>query len=161
MHPAAPLAGLLTYPCRCLQTVDTAPPALTSGSVSDLSVPCGSPIPAAPQLTFHDACDADATVTFKEVAVTRDASNGIPLGLAKQLTRTWVASDRAGNNVTVVQVRPQQHAPASLARHFLLFLLRMLRATIYLLRAVGRCEIPQPFAAPITNRASLQRSVSR
>ena len=69
----------------------------TTDDPADMTVVCGTDIPAVPTVTFTDNCD-EFTVDFSEVLVSLGSPD------EATLTRTWVATDAAGNSTTVDQV---------------------------------------------------------
>ena len=78
---------------QCVQTItvlDTAPPWFTDGCPPDTTVEPDA-IPDPPPMTAIDNCDPDVDVAFDEI----DDSNII--------TRTWTATDNAGNSTRCVQ----------------------------------------------------------
>ncbi len=79
---------------QCVQTitiVDTQDPTWTSACPGDISIECDAPVPIAPIMTADDACDPAPVVTFDETTV------------GNVITRTWTATDAAGNDVDCVQ----------------------------------------------------------
>lgn len=62
----------------------------------DITLPCGSSIPAAPIITAIDNCADEIEVTFNEVIT--------PTSNCQIITREWCASDCVGNEVCHTQV---------------------------------------------------------
>ena len=76
---------------------DNTPPTLVGVPAADLTLACGSPLPAAPVVTATDACDASVLVTMSQ------SVNGNPALGCFSLTRTWTATDDCGNTATASQ----------------------------------------------------------
>ncbi|MEM7247872.1 MAG: hypothetical protein AAF533_21220 [Acidobacteriota bacterium] len=75
--------------------VDADAPTLV-GVPADVTLPCGDD-PPVPDVTATDACDPDPTVTFSQVEIPGECPD------ERTLIRTWTASDRCGNDATLVQ----------------------------------------------------------
>ena len=91
-----------------LQVVDTAPPTLQAGNLSDVVLTCIDPIPEVPKPEFKDACDPEEPrVQYFERVVVRNQVNTdeFPAGTAMKLVRMWAAADAAGNKAFFTQVR--------------------------------------------------------
>ena len=93
---ATDAAGNSTTVTQTITINDNEAPQVVNAPMND-SADCGSDIPAVPTVVFTDNCD-EYTVDFSEV-ITTDSSTDEQI-----LTRTWVATDAAGNSTTVVQV---------------------------------------------------------
>ncbi|HFA50155.1 MAG TPA: HYR domain-containing protein, partial [Bacteroidetes bacterium] len=93
---ATDAAGNSTTVDQVITINDTEAP-VASMDPADVTVNCGDEIPAVPAVTFTDNCD-EVTVDFSET------TNEITFGSGIVLTRTWVATDAAGNSTTVDQV---------------------------------------------------------
>ncbi len=78
-------------------TIDDNTDPVISNVPADMTVTCGTDIPAVVHPTITDNCD-EVFVDFSEV-ITTDGSTD-----EQVLTRTWVATDAAGNSATASQV---------------------------------------------------------
>jgi len=74
---------------------DNSAPTLASELQEVINISCEE-IPATPELTFTDNCSPEVTVEFDEI--TTDGENG-----SSVITRTWFASDCAGNEAVFTQ----------------------------------------------------------
>ncbi|MEZ4932291.1 MAG: HYR domain-containing protein [Saprospiraceae bacterium] len=92
---ATDAAGNSTTVTQTITINDNIAP-VASNVPSDVTVDCGSDIPAVAAPTFTDNCD-EFTVDFSEVIVTDSSTD------EQVLLRTWVATDAAGNSTTVTQ----------------------------------------------------------
>lgn len=75
---------------------DNTPPVL-AGVPANLFLNCSNPVPAAPNVTASDDCDASVTVTMTPTYL------GNPNSGCYILTRTWTATDDCGNTATAAQ----------------------------------------------------------
>jgi len=78
---------------QCLQTItvlDTTPPQFTGGCPPNMTVECDA-IPDPPVVTATDNCDPDVNIAFNELVGSND------------ITRTWTATDNAGNSAQCIQ----------------------------------------------------------
>ena len=89
-------SGNSTSAMQVITVIDATAPEFVEALPADATVECDA-IPAAETLTALDACDANATVVLTEATV-----NGTCTG-TYTITRTWMASDCAGNEATHVQ----------------------------------------------------------
>ena len=89
-------AGNQTVVQQTITIDDNIAPAIVS-QPANVTVSCGSDIPAVVAPVFTDNCD-EFTVDFSEVTTTNGSTD------EQILTRTWVATDAAGNSTTVTQV---------------------------------------------------------
>ncbi len=79
---------------QCVQTItliDTTDPTFVEACPADFTLQCGEEMPAPPTMTATDNCDPAPVVTFDEV---------VGVGV---ITRTWTATDNAGNSVDCIQ----------------------------------------------------------
>ena len=87
----------------CVQKIaiqDLTPPTL-SGVPVDVTLACGSSVPAAPTVTATDFCDPSVPVNFTETST--KTNNNTCTDYSYVVTRTWSATDDCGN--TSVQTR--------------------------------------------------------
>ena len=78
-----------------VKVVDTTPPEVVAGVPAELTLDCGSDLPA-DEPTFSDACDADLTVLVGS-SIAPDGNCGYIV------SRSWKAVDDCGNSTTVNQ----------------------------------------------------------
>jgi gliding motility-associated-like protein len=97
---------------QTIVVVDNQPPVL-SAAPANLSLACGTAVPAPAQLTATDDCGLPTTVTMQET----DSGTGCH----RTIQRTWTATDACGNSSSVSQlitftdtVAPTGVAPADL-----------------------------------------------
>jgi len=81
---------------QTITVVDYEPPVL-SAAPANLSVTCGTDVPAPAQLTATDNCGLPVTVTMSETLL---GATGI---CDKTILRTWTATDACGNTATASQ----------------------------------------------------------
>ncbi len=77
---------------------DTVAPSFVEALPQDITVACNE-VPEADVLTALDSCEPDIEVTFLEIV-----SNDANCALGYTITRTWTASDCAGNTVDHTQI---------------------------------------------------------
>ncbi len=77
---------------------DTVAPSFVEALPQDITVACNE-VPEADVLTALDSCEPDIEVTFLEIV-----SNDANCALGYTVTRTWTASDCAGNTVDHTQI---------------------------------------------------------
>ncbi|UZH55706.1 HYR domain-containing protein [Salinimicrobium tongyeongense] len=80
---------------QIISVEDNSAPTLASELQEVINISCEE-IPATPELTFTDNCSPEVTVEFEES--TTDGENG-----SSVITRTWFASDCAGNEAVFTQ----------------------------------------------------------
>ncbi|MBT8285729.1 MAG: T9SS type B sorting domain-containing protein, partial [Flavobacteriaceae bacterium] len=91
-------AGNSTTHTQTIIVEDVEAPVFVEELPEDMTVTC-SEVPEAAQLNAIDNCDPDVSVTFDE-SITNDAN----CASGYIITRTWMASDCAGNTVSHTQV---------------------------------------------------------
>ncbi len=69
-----------------------------AGVPADLTIACGTPVPAPPTVTATDNCHAIGTVSYNQT------TSGNPSTGCYVITRTWSASDPCGNTTMDLQV---------------------------------------------------------
>ncbi|MEM1340594.1 MAG: Calx-beta domain-containing protein, partial [Bacteroidota bacterium] len=83
---------------QVITILDTTAPTFVASLPQDITVSCDA-IPNADLITAVDSCDPNITVILDE-----QITNGNGCGTAYTLTRTWTASDCAGNGIAHIQV---------------------------------------------------------
>ncbi|MCU0345365.1 MAG: hypothetical protein MUC59_00370, partial [Saprospiraceae bacterium] len=76
---------------------DNVPPSFATAIPANVSINCGTPLPAVPTITATDNCDANVQVTMTTAYL------GDPTASCYILTRTWTATDDCGNSVSASQ----------------------------------------------------------
>ena len=92
-------AGNSTEHVQTINIQDTTAPTFTSNLPADATVSCDA-IPDAPTIEASDNCDNDVQVSFNEVISDQDDGCAIEY----TITRTWTATDCAGNEISHTQV---------------------------------------------------------
>ena len=93
----------VSAPMRQTITVtDLVAPVLSSAAPANSTINCDDPIPAVPIVTFTDNCDQNPTVNFTEIS-TQSQNSADSTYYNYTITRTWIATDNAGNGSTPVQ----------------------------------------------------------
>lgn len=82
---------------QVITIIDTTDPEWTSPLPADATVECDA-VPAPAVLTASDNCDMNVQVTY-----TQQITAG-PVPFVETITRTWVASDACGNEITHTQI---------------------------------------------------------
>lgn len=88
----------------CIQKIsvqDGTPPTFNGILPVDVTVQCGSAIPAAVNLTASDFCTPSVGVVFNESST--KTNNNSCSDFSYLITRTWTASDACGNKTTHIQ----------------------------------------------------------
>ncbi|WP_224483214.1 HYR-like domain-containing protein [Robertkochia aurantiaca] len=94
---ATDCAGNTATHVQTIEVTDEEAPVFTEDLPADASVSCGS-IPEAAVLTATDNCSGSIDVTFEETTQASNECEGL-----STITRTWTATDCAGNTATHVQ----------------------------------------------------------
>jgi len=95
-------AGNNTATCtQKISIQDNTPPTFTSVFPPDVTLACGSIVPAAPSVTATDFCDPSVAITLNEVST--KTNNNTCTDFSYIVTRTWVATDDCGNTASHTQ----------------------------------------------------------
>ena len=96
MWVAVDVAGNETVITQIITIIDTEAPQVVTAPV-DETVDCGSDIPAVPTVDFTDNCN-EVIIDFSETLSDNGSVD------ESTLTRTWVATDAAGNETVITQI---------------------------------------------------------
>ena len=87
---------------QTITVTDLIAPVLVSAAPVNATVSCDEEIPAAPVLEFTDNCDLNPVINFTEIS-TQSQNSADSTYYNYTITRTWIATDNAGNASTPVQ----------------------------------------------------------